>query len=236
MQRENISVALATFNGEKYIEKQIKSILIQLIDGDEIIVSDDGSTDKTLEILFRLQQENKKIKILSGPKINFNKNFENAILHCENKYIFICDQDDEWMPNKIDVVLSKFEYHTKCIRHDAIVVNDLDEVLIDSYNQYRKSNTKWFSNFKKNTFTGCCMCVEREWLFKLLPFPNDVFYDAWIGILSCKKGNAKIIDEKLIKWCRHEGTVTKLNRNSIFNIVKSRIKIFINFKKKLKDL
>lgn len=235
MARENISVALATYNGEKYIKKQIESILPQLIEGDEIIVSDDGSSDSTVKIIEELNKNN-YIKIYNGPKKGFNKNFENAIVNCKNNYIFICDQDDEWMPNKIDTVLDNFNDSIDCIRHDAVVVDDNDNILIESYNKYRKSNTSYIKNIKKNTFTGCCMCIRKEWLIKLLPFPNGVFYDAWIGILSCKKKNVKIIDDKLIKWCRHEGTVTKLKRNSISKIIKDRIKLVSNLRKKVKRL
>ena len=80
------------------------------------------------------------------------------------------------------------------------------------------------------------MCVKRDWLVQLLPFPQDVFYDAWIGILSCKFKCSKIISDKLIKWCRHDGTVTKLRRNNLMWIIKDRIKLHKQIRKKVKTI
>ena len=236
MERSNISVVIASYNGEKYIEKQINSIIPQLIDGDEIIVSDDGSSDSTKEIILNMASNDGRIRLIDGPKKGFNKNFENAIMQAKNEYIFICDQDDEWMPNKVQVVLNNFDDNTLCIRHDCNVVDGDGNVLIESYVEHRGANVNYKKNIYKNTFTGCCMCIKRDWLNKLLPFPDGVFYDAWIGILSCKFKCAKIIPDKLINWCRHDGTVTKLNRNSLFWILKDRMKLYKQVRKKVKQL
>lgn len=234
-----ISVVMATFNGEKYVKRQLESILCQLDTDDEVIVSDDGSVDNTLSIITKLASVDPRIKVINGPHKGYNKNFENAIKYAKGEYIFISDQDDVWMPNKISIILNNFKLNpqVKCIRHDCIVVDDNDNVIIDSYNAYRKSNTDYKSNIVKNTFTGCCMCVEAEWLKKLIPFPNEIFYDAWIGILSCKYNKTMIIDNKLIKWCRHEGTVTNAKkRNSLIHILKNRCDLYRNIRKKCKEL
>ena len=91
---KKISVAMATYNGEKYIKKQIESILINLNKDDELIISDDGSKDKTLDIIKSIKD--KRIKIISGPKQGVIKNFENALNNCTGEYIFLSDQDDIW--------------------------------------------------------------------------------------------------------------------------------------------
>lgn len=234
-----ISVVLASYNGVKFIKRQIDSIMCQLKDDDELIVSDDGSTDGTKELVLKLASADNRIKFIDGPKEGFNKNFENAINHSKGEYIFFSDQDDEWMPNKVEIIMNTFKNNLNidCIRHDAVVIDDDNNVIIESYNNFRHSNTSFLSNIKKNTFTGCCMCVKREWLMKLLPFPNKVFYDAWIGILSSKYKKALIINDKLIKWCRHEGTVTDVKkRNSIFWILKDRFRLYKNLKRKCRNL
>lgn len=234
-----ISVVIASYNGEKYIKRQIESILSQISMDDEIIVSDDGSTDNTVGIVKDMMITDPRIILINGPKAGYNKNFENAILNAKGEYIFICDQDDVWMKNKVSCVMNEFykDNSTMCIRHDCRVVDSNGNVIISSYNKYRKSNVNYKKNFLKNTFTGCCMCVRTEWLKKLLPFPEKVFYDAWIGILSCKYKNAKIIDNKLIDWCRHEGTVTNAKkRNSILWILKDRINLLKSIRKKCKTL
>lgn len=234
-----ISVVLASYNGEKYIKKQLDSIMCQLKENDEVIVSDDGSKDDTLKIIAKMAENDSRIKIISGPRKGYNKNFENAIKCAKGDYIFISDQDDVWMPNKVSIILETFKQNVKikCIRHDCYVVDSNDDIIIDSYNSYRKANINYRSNIIKNTFTGCCMCVEANWLKKLLPFPEKVFYDAWIGIISCKFKNAKVIDDKLIKWCRHEGTVTDAKkRNSCLYILKDRYNLCKNIRKKCREL
>lgn len=234
-----ISVVIASYNGEKYIKKQIESIICQLNIDDEVIVSDDGSSDDTLNIVAKMSENDSRIKLINGPRKGYNKNFENAIRCAKGDYIFISDQDDEWMPNKVSIILETFKHNPeiKCIRHDCYVVDDKDNIIIDSYNTYRKANINYKKNFVKNTFTGCCMCVEANWLKKLLPFPENFFYDAWIGIISCKFDKAKIINDKLIKWCRHEGTVTNAKkRNSIMHILKDRYNLYKNIRRKFKGI
>src|SRR6185295_7207099 len=96
-----VSVCMATCNGAPYIKEQIDSILVQLSDHDELIISDDGSSDSTLEIL---QSYNHQTKILPARKFdNPVKNFEHSLNHCKNEIIFLADQDDIWHPEKIKV-------------------------------------------------------------------------------------------------------------------------------------
>ena len=95
----SISVCIATYNGGAFIKDQIYSILLQLSQNDEIIISDDGSRDSTLNILFSFNDS--RIKIYkNGGKHGVVSNFENAIKHATGDYIFLCDQDDVWMPGK----------------------------------------------------------------------------------------------------------------------------------------
>ena len=103
----SISIAMATYNGEKYIKDQLDSILVQLGKDDEIIISDDKSTDQTTEIIKKYIKEDSRIKLLEGPQKGFVKNFENALLNCSNEIIFLCDQDDIWLENKKEKVLEK---------------------------------------------------------------------------------------------------------------------------------
>lgn len=108
-----ISVAMASFNGEKYIKKQILSILDNLNEDDELVISDDGSTDCTLQIIKEFQDS--RIKLIKGNHEGINKNFENAIVHCMGDYIFLSDQDDEWYPSKVSTVMKYFNDNPSCV-------------------------------------------------------------------------------------------------------------------------
>ena len=127
------SVALCTYNGEKFLKEQLDSILNQTVKVDEIVVCDDGSTDATVSILnsykeafpsiFRVYQNEKNLRSV--------KNFEKAISLCENEIIFLCDQDDVWKPEKVSVFLEKFRENTDVdvFASNAEIVDENDSVI-----------------------------------------------------------------------------------------------------------
>lgn len=103
-----ISVCVATYNGEKYLQEQLDSILIQLAPDDELIISDDFSTDKTRSILDSYRAD-PRIKLLEGPQKGIIKNFEHAINQASGDLIFLADQDDVWLPDKVADTKAKFD-------------------------------------------------------------------------------------------------------------------------------
>ena len=105
----SISVAMAVFNGEKYIKEQILSILKQLNKYDELVISYDKSSDNTYRIISELAIRDNRIKIFSGSSCGIIKNFENALRHCKNDYIFLSDQDDIWLDNKVSYVINELK-------------------------------------------------------------------------------------------------------------------------------
>lgn len=221
-----ISVAMATFNGEKYIKEQLESILIQLNDNDEIIISDDGSTDNTIKIINSFND--KRIKIINGPKMGVKQNFANAIKHCSGKYIFLSDQDDIWCNNKLNTILNTFNTtNTNCIIHDCIVFNNIDNsILYDSFFKLRNSKKGIIKNIIKNSYIGCCMAFDSSLKKYILPIPDDIYmHDQWIGLQAEKHGSVMFIQDKLIKYRRHEGNTTSMKHNSIFKMIKYRLSI-----------
>lgn len=206
--REKISVAMATYNGEKYIKEQIESILANLSTEDELIVSDDGSTDSTLNIVKSFSDE--RIRIVEGPKCGVKKNFENAIIEASGKYIFLCDQDDIWTDNKVDTVLNTFE-EKKClvVVHDCSIVDDEGNIICDSFFSFKKSGRGFVKNVITNTYIGCCMAFDSSLKDKFLPIPQDIeMHDQWIGLIGDLNGENCFIPDKLISYRRHESNAS----------------------------
>lgn len=226
----SISVAMASYNGEQYIETQIKSILKNLCEFDELIISDDGSTDRTLNIIKEISD--RRIKVLRGPKLGVKKNFENAIKNCKGKYIFLSDQDDVWLDNKVEKVLETFEkIGCSCITHNAEVRNkDLTKIIIDSFFLHRKSQPGVLKNIYKNRYLGCCMAFSQEMKEKILPIPNTIeMHDQWIGILCEKYGQSIFIEDKLIQYRRHDKNVSQMSHYPLFKMIKNRVLLGIEF-------
>ena len=218
-----ISVAMATYNGESYIKEQLESIICQLDKNDEIVISDDGSTDKTVTIIKSFKD--KRIKLINGPKKGVKQNFANAISNCSGKYIFLSDQDDIWEKNKVNVVINKMEQEkASCIVHDCIVFDsDSKETIYDSFFQYRNSGNGIIKNIWKNTYIGCCMAFDRKMTKYILPIPNNIeMHDQWIGILCEKYGKSVFINDKLIKYRRHSNNVSEMKHYPLSKMIKNR--------------
>ena len=213
-----ISVCIATYNGEKFIKEQIDSILRQLSLDDEIIVSDDGSTDDTISIIISI--DDKRIRIIEGPrKHSPTQNFECAMKEAKGDYIFLADQDDVWKSNKVEVCMKWLQKYD-CVVSDAEVTDSNLNTLYPSLyaimqvRQGRIYNTIW-----KNGYTGCCMAFRRNVLKASLPFPKNIpMHDIWIGNVAAYKYNMKFIPDKLIMFRRHNETISCNGKGSKYSI------------------
>ena len=221
------SIVMATYNGDKYIKEQIESILINMNEMDELIISDDNSIDNTRNIIKQYIKKDKRIKLIDGPKKGVKQNFANAVQASKGKYIFLCDQDDIWMDNKIKTVLKHFEsQNVSIVIHDAQVVNESLELTMQSFFEYRNSGKGIIKNIFKNTYIGCCMAFETELKKYILPIPNNIeMHDQWIGILGEIKGKGSLfLNEKLIKYRRHSNNVSQMMHYGIFKMINNRLK------------
>ena len=222
-----VSVCLATYNGEKYIKEQINSILSQLSDYDEIVISDDLSTDNTLKIIRSFNDPRIKIYLNNKTKQQFlidypTHNFENAIKNAKGDYIFLADQDDIWLPNKYKTIL----YHLKL--SDIVITNckvtDAElNIIHESYFNYVHVGKGFWKNLYRNTHLGCCMAFNKKVLSKLLPFPKSgVGHDFWIAVFGGLFYDVLYIDEPYILYRKHENNVTpsglKSNNPILFKI------------------
>lgn len=213
-----ISVCMATYNGERYIKEQIQSILPQLNDGDELIVSDDGSTDNTLDIIFSF--ECLKIKVLQGPQNGLVSNFENAINAAKGDYIFLCDQDDIWLEDKVNVFKVAFDNGAKLVVSDCRVVDANAKIINESFFSLRNSQLGFLPNLLRNGFLGCCMAFNAELKPKILPFPKNIpMHDWWIGLVASLYGEVVLINQPLILYRRHGNNVSPTGDKSSFSLM-----------------
>lgn len=226
-----ISVCIATYNGERYIRQQIESIVCQLNVDDEIIVSDDGSTDGTLDIVKGIGD--KRIKIIEGPgRKSPILNFECALKASKGDFIFLSDQDDVWKPDKVEICMKWLKtYH--CVVSDAEVTNNRLKPLYPSlYDIMQVRQGRIYNTIWKNGYTGCCMAFRRNVLEASLPFPKNIpMHDIWIGNVAAYKYNVIFIPDRLIHFRRHENTISCNGKGSKFTIwqqMKFRLNIIKN--------
>jgi glycosyltransferase involved in cell wall biosynthesis len=234
-----VSVAMATYNGEKYLEQQIDSILSQLGKEDELIISDDHSSDRTLTIIERYLKEDTRVKLFMNEEKGVTSNFENAIKRTQNEIIFLSDQDDIWKPEKVKTVKEYYEKNPtiQMIMSDITVVDNQLNTTIESFYEFRGSRAGVLKNIIKNSYIGCAMSFRKELKTKILPIPRNVpMHDMWIGLVADMYKSALLIPEKLIYYRRHDATVTSVENTSSlkekvlwrFQISNLLIKAFFN--------
>lgn len=203
-----ISVALAAYRGEPYIAEQLASVLSQLGPADEIIVSDDDAAGGSLAVARSLGDS--RIICLPGPGKGVVKNVEHALTACTGELIFLCDQDDVWLPGKVGAVVNAVEGGAKVVLHDAKVTDADLHVTAPSFFRVRGSRPGFWHNLMKNSFVGCCMAFTASYKDCFLPFPERLpMHDWWIGLLASRdKGTVVFLPEPLLLYRRHPGTVT----------------------------
>jgi glycosyltransferase involved in cell wall biosynthesis len=212
-----VSVAMATYNGEKYLKQQIDSILSQLGNDDELIISDDHSSDQTLAIIKKYISEDHRVKLFINEEKGVTSNFENAIKRTQNEIIFLSDQDDVWKPEKVKTVKDYYEKNPtiQMIMSDITVVDNQLNTTIESFYEFRGSRAGVLKNIIKNSYIGCAMSFKKELKTKILPIPRNVpMHDMWIGLVADMNKSALLIPEKLIYYRRHDATVTSVENTS----------------------
>lgn len=171
----NISICMATYNGEKYIAEQIDSILMQMRDADELVISDDSSSDNTIEIIKRYKDP--RIKLYEGNKFRSPiLNFEYVIKCAKNSIITLADQDDVWLDGKLDLIRKYFLINNvrSVLVMDNYVVDMHLNIVNPSLFELINSGNGFFKNLKKNTFLGCNLAFTSDLLKYILPFPKGI--------------------------------------------------------------
>ena len=203
-----ITVCMAVFNGEKYIRQQMESILCQIGPGDEVVMSDDGSTDHTVDIVKEMCDP--RVRIIEGPrKHSATCNFAHAISMARGEYIFLSDQDDVWLPDKVAVMMKHLEKHA-CVVSDCYVTDESLNVTSASFmTLIGRKTSRLYNLLIHNAYSGSCMAFRREVAQLAMPFPARVaMHDLWIGNVAAFFFDVMFIPDRLIYFRRHSGTTS----------------------------
>jgi len=232
------SICIATYNGENYIEAQLRSILNQINTDDEVIIVDDCSIDNTVKVVCEIQDE--RIKLVTNQfNQGISKTFEKALGIANGDIVFLSDQDDVWFKNKVSVITELFKNDIDIIQHDVVIVDANMTPIYDSFFKLRNAGSGIIKNYISNTYLGCSMALRRKVISSCLPIiEHSGYHDRWIGITAELKGYKVLFtNEKLMYYIRHQGTGSNLKRRSLLKILFDRIEflkaIFIFYLKKI---
>lgn len=217
-----ISVAMCTYNGQNYIIEQLKSIVEQDRMIDEIVICDDCSKDKTVELAKRYLNKTKvKYKILINDRnLGVEQNFRKCIESCKGEYIFLADQDDVWLPDKVKRIMEKFEDNENCmlVACDGHIVNKDLQIMVDSswesFNAFKigfkgsKTSKEEFIKLSMYHWfvSGTMMAVRRKLIEHAFPEPTKAgwIHDNWLVAIAPIYGDVAFVDEKLVLYRQHD--------------------------------
>ena len=218
MAGHRVSVALCTFNGARYLETQLESIRRQTFQVDEIVVGDDGSADATLAILSEARRDFPQLLILpSIPRAGVTANFERTIAATAGEFVFLCDQDDVWHPDRVAASLDLFLAHpdVDLVHSDAQLINgdgqELPGSLLDrlgadlSIRSALARGDAFDTLMRRNLVTGATVALRRRLLETAMPFPGAWLHDEWLAILAADRGTSRMLDRALISYRLHGG-------------------------------
>lgn len=226
-----VSVAMCTYNGEKYIKEQLESILYQSRKVDEIIICDDGSKDDTLEICKSVLEKSdiKFVLCVNDKNLGFAKNFYQAIKLCSGDIIFFCDQDDVWKKNKVERTIQIFEENTNVllIFSNAYITDEHLNIKNDLFkglcykDYYLKSQYDAFSYILNDNYvTGATSAIKKEIIEYIGDLNNGWAHDYWFGIVAILYGGIKSINEPLIYYRQHNNNTIGIGKRYSFDKIR----------------
>jgi len=238
-----VSIVIATYNGAAYLEEQLESIIAQTYPNIEIIASDDGSTDNTVEILLKYASAHKNFTLIkNATNLGYIKNFEQAMVAASGEYIAPCDQDDYWQPNKISLMVDAIENYPMLYCNSELVddkLQSLGKKMSDKKNLATYTNCLIFVT--DNCIAGHATLLTKKLFLSAIPFHQQIPHDWWLPYVATFYGGIKYLDIPLVKYRNHAGNFIgaikiKKTKNSIsqktvrkkkeLEVIKERIKLF----------
>lgn len=216
-----ISVAMCTYNGARFLPEQLESIAGQTLPIDELVVTDDGSTDRTREVLHEFAQKVPfKVSVcVNEQNLGSTKNFEKCLGLCSGDIIFLCDQDDVWHPNKVADQVAYFTAnpYQDAVFSNATIINEqsqrVEGTIWDEVQFTDRLQSRWRNGnaheilFGGYVVTGATLAIRREALDRLVPFPTEVpqlIHDAWIALVLSLEDKIGFVEDPLLSYRVHQ--------------------------------
>lgn len=211
-----ISLAMPTYNGGKYLREQLDSIYAQTMLPDEVIVVDDCSTDDTIDILEEYCVKYGLKYYINEQNLGYNKNFEKAITLCSGDYIALADQDDIWLPSKIEKcynVLKNSDINIPSLV--SCFSSTKEEILYLSQSNSKGIIGSWKHNLSIYASQGCTLMFNKKLLEYIIPIHPGIMYDAYIGFIASLLGNRFYLGDELMYYRIHGNNSFAANGLSI---------------------
>ena len=217
MENKKIDILMATYNGEKYLSEQIDSILSQTYSNFNLYIADDASSDNTVNILMEYEKKDARIKVFFNKKnIGSTNTFKFLLTKVKSEYYMLCDQDDIWNNNKIELSYAKIvEKNADLIFTDLEVVDENSNIMFSSFNRLKgyikkikrteNSDKNLLMVYLYNVVTGCTIISKKIYIKKILEFEGnkDIIHDHFIALIVAAKGKICYMDTPTIKYRQH---------------------------------
>ncbi|MFX0092783.1 MAG: glycosyltransferase family 2 protein [Candidatus Hodarchaeota archaeon] len=222
-----VSVAIATYNGEKFLKEQLDSIYKQTYKNIEVVVSDDCSIDGTVKILDEYKQKFGLKYSVNEQNLGVVKNFERAISRCQGEYIALADQDDIWLPEKIQILVDNIRHYSLVCSCAYLIDQNKGIIRTLKWNEYGVP-TKKENQFQvlayRNFVAGCTSLFKRNLLSLAFPIPKGMsFHDWWFALVASKMNGVKHLNSPLLYHRQHWSNLTDKIRNPYWKRVISFI-------------
>jgi glycosyltransferase involved in cell wall biosynthesis len=223
-----VSIAMAVYNGMPFLREQLRTVLEQLCDGDELIVVDDCSTDDS-RVFLRGLRDSRIILVEHERNLGVLASFEHALSLCRNQVILLCDQDDVWLPGKRDSLVAAFSGAPDVV----VAISDAQVIDVDG-KTLSPSFMKTRGGFKgdvlntviRNRYLGCAMAVRSRVVVAALPIPRLVpMHDMWLGIVGQLLGKTLYLPQTLLQYRRHANNASPSSRRTWGQVMLWRIQL-----------
>ena len=219
-----ISVCMATYNGERFIQQQLSSIVCQLAIDDEVVVVDDASSDATIEIIESFCDT--RIRIVRHERnCGVLQTFNRALEEATGEVIFMADQDDIWRSDKVSKIKALFleTPDLSLVLSDCSIIDAQGKITAETRFKSERFNPGALRNIVRNRYLGCSMAFRRSVLNYSLPFPPDIpMHDMWIGIINQIFGRTGFIDEPLMSYRRHDSNISPQKHATLAKMIRWR--------------